>query len=171
MAEGLRPTSDRLRETLFNVLAPRIAGARLLDGFAGTGAIGIEAISRGASRVTFVERDGKALRVLSANVAACGVEAESEILRGDVLTLAARRPVAGPFDVIVLDPPYDVPQLPTVLSAVAGLLAPGAVLVLEHSKRRADVPEVVAGVQRYRSVVAGDSVLAFYAAAQEPHHG
>src|SRR5207245_8567091 len=71
--EGLRPTSDKLRETLFNILAPRIDGARVLDGYAGTGAIGIEALSRGASHVAFVERDRRAQALIAENLAACGV--------------------------------------------------------------------------------------------------
>src|SRR5919109_436758 len=72
--EGLRPTSDKLRETLFNILAPRIAGARVLDGFAGTGAIGIEALSRGAASVTFVERDRRAIALIEQNLSLCGIE-------------------------------------------------------------------------------------------------
>src|SRR3979490_2975864 len=67
--EGLRPTSDKLRETLFNVLAPRISGARVLDGYAGTGAVGLEALSRGASHVTFVERDRRAQQLITRNIA------------------------------------------------------------------------------------------------------
>src|SRR6476646_8553978 len=83
--EGLRPTSDRLRETLFNILAPSIAGARVLDGYAGTGAIGIEALSRGAAHVTFVERDPRAARLIAANLAAMGPDGASDraIIRAD----------------------------------------------------------------------------------------
>jgi 16S rRNA G966 N2-methylase RsmD len=80
---GLRPTSDKLRETLFNVVAPWIAGARLLDGYAGTGAVGIEALSRGAAHVTFVERDPRALKLIQANLEQCGI-AEVRRRRGDV---------------------------------------------------------------------------------------
>src|SRR5204862_6265519 len=82
--DGLRPTSDKLRETLFNILAPRIAGARVLDGYAGTGAIGIEALSRGAAWVTFVERDRRAQELIEANVAHCGVENACVIIREDI---------------------------------------------------------------------------------------
>src|SRR6478735_3160550 len=104
--EGLRPTSDKLRETLFNVLAPRIEGARVLDGFAGTGAVGIEALSRGAAHVTFVERDPRAVALIEANLAACGIGADYNIHRGDVL--AALRSPGAAFDLILLDPPYDL---------------------------------------------------------------
>src|SRR5882672_7787597 len=80
--DGLRPTSDKLRETLFNILAARIDGARVLDGYAGTGAVGIEAISRGASHVTFVERDARAATLIEANLKACGIEGGYTIRRG-----------------------------------------------------------------------------------------
>src|SRR3954467_4968548 len=83
--EGLRPTSDKLRETLFNILAPRIAGARVLDGFAGTGAIGIEALSRGAAHVTFVETDRRAAALIDGNLQACGIDDGYTIERADVV--------------------------------------------------------------------------------------
>src|SRR5215216_162999 len=76
--EGLRPTSDRLRETLFNILGPSVRGARVLDGYAGTGAIGIEALSRGAAQVTFVEQDARAVKLIEANLASLGDEAASK---------------------------------------------------------------------------------------------
>src|SRR4030088_2244688 len=82
--EGLRPTSDKLRETLFNILARRIAGARVLDGYAGTGAVGIEALSRGAARVTFVERDRRAQALIAENLAHCGVTDGYAIIRASV---------------------------------------------------------------------------------------
>src|SRR5204862_1001080 len=82
--DGLRPTSDKLRETLFNILAPRLAGARVLDGYAGTGALGIEAISRGAAMVTFVESDRRAERLVVENLAHCGVTNGYVIIRASV---------------------------------------------------------------------------------------
>src|SRR5512132_708308 len=82
--DGLRPTSDKLRETLFNILAPRIEGARVLDGFAGTGAVGIEALSRGAAHVSFVEKDRRAVALIQANLTACGIEADYNVFQGDV---------------------------------------------------------------------------------------
>jgi 16S rRNA (guanine966-N2)-methyltransferase len=99
---GLRPTSDRLRESLFNVLADTVAGARVLDGFAGTGAVGIEALSRGAAHVTFVEQDPRAVDLIGENLTRCGVTGGYTILRADVAT--ARTPAV--FDLIFLDPPY-----------------------------------------------------------------
>src|ERR671933_2126069 len=82
--EGLRPTSDKLRETLFNILAPRIEGARMLDGYAGTGAVGIEALSRGAAHVTFVERDRRAQALIAENLARCGIANGYAIIRATV---------------------------------------------------------------------------------------
>src|SRR6266705_2457853 len=100
---GLRPTSDKLRETLFNLLAPSVRGARVLDGYAGTGAIGIEALSRGASAVTFVEKDPRAVRLIEANLSALG--ASGAITRAGLVD-AVTRLNGQVFDFIILDPPY-----------------------------------------------------------------
>ncbi len=101
--EGLRPTSDKLRETLFNILAPRNEGARVLDGYAGTGAVGLEALSRGAAHVTFVERDRRASALIAENIRMCDKDAVYTVETGDVAALLRTRPSA--FDVIWLDPP------------------------------------------------------------------
>ena len=158
--EGLRPTSDKLRETLFNILAPRIAGARVLDGYAGTGALGIEALSRGASMVTFVERDRRAQALIAANLAHCGVTDGYDIIRALVVH-AIGNFVAASFDIILFDPPYD--EAPEEAMAAAGeVLAPGGVLVLEHARRR-KAAESAGSLARVRQVIAGDSALSFYA--------
>src|SRR5438270_4806258 len=103
--DGLRPTSDKLRETLFNILAPRIQGARVLDGYAGTGAIGIEAISRGAVHVTFVERDQRALALIAHNLVQCGITIGYAIIRASVeRALVHLTAVRSTFDIVVLDP-------------------------------------------------------------------
>src|ERR1700730_16634411 len=107
--EGLRPTSDRLRGTLFNILAPRIVGARVLDGYAGTGAVGIEALSRGARHVTFVDSDARAQALVAATLAHCGVADGYAIIRGSVtrvLPTLGGPATADAFDIILLDPPY-----------------------------------------------------------------
>jgi 16S rRNA (guanine(966)-N(2))-methyltransferase RsmD len=179
--EGLRPTSDKLRETVFNVLAPRIAGARLLDVYAGTGAVGIEAISRGAAHVTFVERDRRAVRLIEQNLAACGAEAADYTIEvGDAVTVLRRlasRPRAGEaaetnrtrargsvqvppgVDLIWLDPPYDLPNLGDVLEAAACLLDPAGLLILERATRRP--PDVPGSLTLAREVKSGDSTLTF----------
>ena len=160
--EGLRPTSDKLRETLFNILAPRIAGARVLDGFAGTGALGIEALSRGAASVVFVERDRRAQALIAANLAQCGIETGYNLVRGafDRSIAALQAPATEPFDIVLLDPPYAIPADLT-LAGVDALLAPGGIAVLEHGKRK-PAPEQLNRLRRVRQVTSGDSMLSFY---------
>ena len=107
--DGLRPTSDKLRETLFNILAPRIAGARVLDGYAGTGALGIEALSRGAAWVTLVDDDRRAQMLIAENLALCGIENSYAIIRAKVaraLDSLHHQPAFEPFEIVLLDPPY-----------------------------------------------------------------
>lgn len=159
--DGLRPTSDKLRETLFNILAARIEGARVLDGFAGTGAIGIEALSRGAAHVTFVEADRRAAALIAQNVGACGIENGFTLERGDVASVLARLPANVRFDVIVLDPPYDMAGVAPALDAAAARLAPDGMLVLERASRRE--PDIPPMLTRTRDVKSGDSTLTFLA--------
>jgi 16S rRNA (guanine966-N2)-methyltransferase len=157
--EGLRPTSDKLRETLFNILAPRIDGARVLDGYAGTGAVGIEAISRGAAQVTFVERDRRAVALIEENLTACGVEGGYTIHRGDVATVLPGLGSSA-FDLILLDPPYDIMTMTPVLEASARALASGGLVVLEHATRRELEPAAL--LEPVRRVKSGDSTLTFF---------
>ena len=157
--EGLRPTSDKLRETLFNILAPRIDGARVLDGYAGTGAVGIEALSRGAAHVSFVERNRRAAALIAQNLAACGVEQGYTIHCGDVVDALGRLPPEAHFDLILLDPPYDAENVADALAAAAPRLASGGVLVLERpTRRQLEAPEPLT---RVRDVTSGDSTLTF----------
>jgi 16S rRNA (guanine966-N2)-methyltransferase len=155
--DGLRPTSDKLRETLFNILAPRIAGARVLDGYAGTGALGIEALSRGAADVTFIEQNRRAVALIAENLAACGVDRRYTIECGDVPAVLRRS--GGAFDLVLLDPPYDLHATSDVLDAAAAHLAPDGLIVLERATRRE--PEVPARLRRIRDVKSGDSTLSF----------
>ena len=155
---GLRPTSDRLRETLFNILAPRVAGARVLDGYAGTGALGIEALSRGAAHATFVEHDPRAVRLIAANLAHAGMKSGRNactIVRGGFLEMA-RSHEGAPFDLVLLDPPYDDPALDAAVRAAGRILSDDGLVVLEHATRVAPPAGAV------RTVKAGDSSLSFY---------
>jgi 16S rRNA (guanine966-N2)-methyltransferase len=165
--DGLRPTSDKLRETLFNLLAPRIGGARVFDGFAGTGAVGIEAISRGARHVTFVEHDPRAQALIAKNVAHCGI-ADGYAIIGTTVLQAIETLRGGPvnkannvFDIIFLDPPYasDIHEL---LPNVGAIVEKGGIVILEHA-RRAQPPAVAGSLARTREVTSGDSALALYA--------
>lgn len=157
---GLRPTSDRLRETLFNILAPRVAGARVLDVFAGTGAVALESLSRGAVAAVCIEDDRRAQALIAANRAAVGEDARCMIVRGEARrTLGAPIP-GGPFDIVFMDPPYDFADLETVVTTGASQRADGGLLVLEHATRR--LSPLLHGAPPSRTVRAGDSILAFY---------
>ncbi len=162
---AVRPTSDRLRETLFNVLGPGIEGSRVLDGFSGTGALGLEALSRGAVAAVLVESDQHALACIAENVARCGSPAGCRVVRG---RFPAAVSPSDRFDVILLDPPYDVASLDEVVAAAETMLVPSGLVVLEHSRRRAS-PDAAGSLRRVRLLTAGDSALSFYRpAASEP---
>ena len=165
-----RPTSDRLRETLFNVLAPRIAGVDFLDLYAGSGAVGIESVSRGVAQVTFVERSPAALKVLRANLARLGLT-EGFRIHTESVGSYLRRPraaAAAGFDVVFLDPPYDAAEeyaaaLGLLGGPAAGLLAAGAVVIAEH-RRKQRLEVRYGGLERTRLLEQGDAALSFYAA-------
>jgi 16S rRNA (guanine966-N2)-methyltransferase len=156
--EGLRPTSDKLRETLFNILAPRIASARVLDAYAGTGALGIEALSRGAAHVTFVEKDRRAARLIEENAQVCGLKDGYTIACGDFVTW--RGGAGGAFDLILVDPPYDIRDVQHVLERASSLLSQDGLLVLERATRHD--PDVPLTLARVRDVRSGDSTLTMF---------
>ena len=158
--DGLRPTSDKLRETLFNILAPHVMDARVLDVFAGTGAIALEALSRGAAAATCVEQDRRAVALIEDNRTLCGEVNRCKIIRDSVERALARPLHGGPFDIIVLDPPYDYPALAAAVRDAASQRSPGAVLVLEHASRV--TPPAPVGLTVTRTVKSGDSALSFY---------
>jgi 16S rRNA (guanine966-N2)-methyltransferase len=160
---GLRPTSDKLRETLFNILAPRVAGARVLDVFAGTGAVGLESLSRGAELAVFIDSDPRAAALIRENAALCGATDRCVIIRDTAELVLATRIAEDLFDIVVLDPPYDYEPLAEVIDRGARHLAPGGVLVLEHASRR-PLPEV-AGPRGVRTVRSGDSALTMFEVA------
>ncbi|OUN01547.1 MAG: 16S rRNA (guanine(966)-N(2))-methyltransferase RsmD [Firmicutes bacterium ZCTH02-B6] len=159
-----RPTADRVKESLFNILAPWVADARVLDLFAGTGALGIEALSRGAREAVFVERDAQALRVLRANLRHTKLEELAEIRAGDVARELLRLGSQGrAFDLVFLDPPYRQGLVPPTLASLAanGLVAPGGWIVVEHDGRE-EMPEQAANLARVRTVRYGDTALTFF---------
>lgn len=169
-----RPTSDRLRETLFNVLAPRIQGARFLDLFAGSGAVGIEALSRGAAPVEFVERAPAALNALNKNLKQLGINSGFRIHAAGVgAVLRKMKPAKSNadavFDVVFLDPPYDAAAeyaaaLGLLGGDAAGLLAESALVIAEH--RRKEKLNLCYGLlSRTRLLEQGDAALSFYAVA------
>lgn len=161
---AIRPTADRVRVTLFDILGPGVVGARVLDLFAGTGAVGIEALSRGAARVVFVERDPAALRVLRANLAALGAtRSQARVVAGDAIGVLG--PLAGQegsFDVVFLDPPYTTALAGRTLPALvaAGICREGGEVVVQHSTRTA-LPAVEGLVPHRRPRRFGDTALTF----------
>jgi 16S rRNA (guanine966-N2)-methyltransferase len=161
---GLRPTPDRVRETLFNWLAPVIAGSRCLDLFAGTGALGLEAASRGAGEVLLVERDRDALAALHGHVKRLRA-GQVRIVAGDALDLLRTPPIQG-FNLVFLDPPYDSGLLAPALAALrAGAwLAPGALVYCEWPQDR---PPPLAQ-PAWRAGRAGSVQFALYRAQPDP---
>lgn len=159
---GLRPTSDRVRETLFNIVAARVPGARVLDVFAGTGALGLESLSRGAAAATFIEHDRRAVALIEANAALCGARDRCVIIRDTAERALDDRVEGEPFDLVMLDPPYDRALPGAVVASAARLLAPGGLLILEHASRT--MPPFATGVHPVRTVRSGDSSLTFFEA-------
>ncbi len=166
---ALRPTSDRLRESLFNVLAERISGCRFLDVFAGTGAVGIEALSRGAADVVFIENHSPAATLIQKNLESLGVSGCARILKLDALRVLQRlaaehTPESVPFDIIFLDPPYaaaDEYRRVLAFLGSAPFLAPGALIIAEH-RRTFDLPEALGQLERVRVLRQGDASLSFF---------
>jgi len=161
---SVRPTSDRMRETLFNILAPRIEGARFVDLCAGSGAIGIEALSRGAEHVTFVESSRKAASVISENLRHCGIRENYKFLmREAVTTLKYLSREEQRFDIIYFDPPYDSELYTPVLWQIArgGLLAEDGIVIVEHRRQLLLAPNYD-NLRPYRELPQGESCLTFY---------
>ena len=153
--EGIRPTSDKLKETVFNILGPTVEGATFLDGCAGMGAIGIEAISRGAAFVYFVEQSRKACQIIRENLKSLEIEDGFKILEMDLIK--GLNLIEIPCDIAFVDPPYDREDL----YDAALTRFKGGLLILEHSKRN-ELPEAAGNLRKIRSLVQGDAALAFY---------
>jgi 16S rRNA (guanine(966)-N(2))-methyltransferase RsmD len=154
-----RPTPDRLRETLFDILAARIEGATFLDAYAGTGAVGMEALSRGAAYAFFLERHRKALEAIGQNLASLGVERRATVVAGPVLVTLPKQHA----DIVFLDPPYDLER---EYAAVMEVLAetPPQIVVVQHSSRQA-LADVHGVLRRTRIVKQGDNALSFFCGA------
>jgi len=156
---GIRPTSDKLKETLFNILGASVEGTTFLDGCAGMGGIGIEALSRGAAHVVFVEQSRKACRIIRENLESLGIGDGYKILEMDLpkaLDICARDGIQ--FDIAFIDPPYDRDDL---YQACLRKFSGSGLLILEHSRRK-DLPDSSGALRKTRSLVQGDASLAFY---------
>lgn len=159
----IRPTSTRVADALFNSLAPYLPHARVLDLFAGTGRLGIEALSRGAQEAVFIERDARNVAVIRNNLAAAGVAARGAVRRGDALTQVASLAAEGRrFDLIILDPPYGRGLQRETLRRVASaeILAPAGRVIAEGHWR--DDPGEIAGLEQVRSSRYGETAVWVY---------
>lgn len=153
---AVRPTPDRLREALFNVLAPQIGGAVFLDAYAGSGAVGIEALSRGARRVIFVELSAKALTVLRENLCSLGIEPEATVVRGSAAVLLPNYPA----DIAFLDPPYA--ETSEYEQCLLALSRSGCQLAIAQHASRFSLEESYGNLKRFRVLRQGDNSLSFY---------
>lgn len=168
----MRPTADRVREALFSILADRIPGRRVLDLFAGTGALGLEALSRGAASVVCVERDPAVVRILRRNLRALGVERRVEVVPRDVFAWLADRPDAGSADVVLADPPYGARVGAELLAALAssGALAAHATVVVE-GEAADPVPAAPPGITHVRRATYARVALDFFGFPACPESG
>jgi 16S rRNA (guanine(966)-N(2))-methyltransferase RsmD len=164
---GTRPLGDRVKETLFAILEPDLAGARVLDLFAGSGAGGIEAMSRGSTAAVFVERDSGACQVIAENLRRARVSERASVVRADAIKYLAERGASdGPFDIVLIDPPYAEPQLLEaamvgLAAATTALLSPRAWVVAKHFWRTPP-PQTVGLLASVRTRRFGETALAFY---------
>lgn len=169
--EGVRPISARIRQSLFDILRPKVPGSLFLDLFAGTGAVGLEALSRGARRVVFIEKEGTCLKVIEKNVERMGFAAKATALKGDAvspLKWILHHGDGAKFDLIFMGPPYKTaekaplalarPALQRVMEA--GLLAPTGWIVVQHHQK--EEPGALEGLEQFRREKYGDTRVTFY---------
>lgn len=153
---AVRPTPDRLREALFNVLAPRLSGKTFLDAYAGSGAVGIEALSRGAKHTVLIERSAQALQALRENLRALGIEGEATVVRGSAAVLLQNYPC----DIAFLDPPYE--QGGEYTDALNALAATPVELVIAQHASKMILEEQYGRLRKVRVLRQGDNSLSFY---------
>jgi 16S rRNA (guanine966-N2)-methyltransferase len=171
---ALRPTSDKLRETLFNVLGPEVVGSHFIDLFAGTGAVGIEALSRGAAQVVFVENHQPAVALIRKNLESLAIRTGAIVHSADALrglqTLASRHAAQPTFDYVFLDPPYaaadDYLRVLRYLGS-AEFLSPNAIVIAEHRKSFS-LPDQIETLHQVRLLKQGDAALTFYRRTTPP---
>jgi 16S rRNA (guanine(966)-N(2))-methyltransferase RsmD len=154
----VRPTPDRLREALFNILAPRIEGAVFLDAYAGSGSVGIEALSRGARRVIFLEKSRPALKCLQENIKSLEIEERSEVHAGNAASMITKMG----SDIVFLDPPYPRENEYFLCLDALGAEPRGLVIVQHASKFTHHLKEAYGALRRVRILSQGDNSLSFY---------
>lgn len=156
----VRPTSDKVKQALFNILGGQVAGSVFLDLFAGAGGIGIEALSRGADKVVFVDASRDSLSAIRHNLGLADFGDRAEIVPAKAGAFLKKS--SGPYDIVFLDPPYAEELQPLLeLISGAGILKPDSIVIAEHFKKQQS-PERAGGLTLYREAKYGDTVLAFY---------
>lgn len=172
-----RPTSDRLRETLFNILAPRVKGSRFVDFYAGSGAVGIEALSRGAEHVWFIENAATAVKVIRANLASLKINDGYTVEANTAIAALERMSRQGEaLDIVFLDPPYEAEaeysRALEFLGSARGsaMLAPDALVIAEH-RNKSSLADQYGALQRTRVVKQGDAALSFFAVGNTRDEG
>ncbi len=168
---SVRPTADRVKETLFNVLGQWLDGERVLDLFAGVGALGLEALSRGAGHATFVERDAATMAVLRDNARTLGFDGQARTLQKNVARALGQLAGEGArFELVFADPPYAAQETNGLVEEIeaAGVLAAGGRLVIEHDRRMALPPSSADGLVRFDERRFGDTLLSFYRREEPP---
>ncbi len=159
-AGGVRPTSDKVKQALFNILGEKVQGAAFLDLFAGAGGIGIEALSRGAEKVVFVDASRASLNAIKHNIDMAGFGGRTVVIASKAESYL--RKAAGQFDVVFLDPPYAQVMGPLMeMVSSAGILKPNGIVIAEHFKKQPS-PGKAGSLALYREALYGDTVLAFY---------
>lgn len=159
--DAVRPTSDRVKEALFDILQFRIEGRRFLDLFAGSGQVGLEALSRGAAQAVLVDSSRESLKVIEKNLAATGFGSQAKVVPADFAGFL--RGAAGPFDIAFLDPPYHAGLLDQALLLTAPHMNPGGIILCEHPRGQA-MPEEAGGFRKYREYRYGKVMLTSYQA-------
>ncbi len=161
----VRPTPDRLREALFNVLAPRLAGTTFLDAYAGSGAVGIEALSRNAKHAIFIERSAMALQVLRGNLESLGITGEASVVRGSAAALLHNYPC----DIAFLDPPYE--QVNEYAASMNALAATQVQLIIAQHSSKLVLDEQYGPFYKVRVLRQGDNSLTFYEPGEQTSTG
>jgi len=162
--DRIRPTADRVKETLFDILGERVQNARVLDLFAGTGSLGIEALSRGARSVLFVDEAGEAIRLISDNLERTEMGSRAEVWRSNALSALARLKKLGrQFEIVLLDPPYGYGHIESIMRRLrrVRLSSRRGLIVIEHDKRT-ELPERFGSMQRLDQRRFGDTTVSFY---------
>lgn len=160
----IRPTSDRIREALFSILSVKIENALVLDLFAGTGALGIEALSRGAFKTVFIDNSKESIQIINKNIEVCGIKERTEVILHDASNiLSSKIFLSRKFDIIFMDPPYDKGLIGNIFENVGllNVINDDSIIIAEHSIRENDL-EKVAGFDLYDKRTYGETLISFF---------